>query len=87
MTAKQQKVVAEISGAIVVLNDADDNLEALKNELQDKYDSLSEAAQDGDKGQALQSEINAFDAIEPFSDDALAELESLDVALGELVSS
>jgi hypothetical protein len=87
MTAKQQKVIAEISGAIVVLNDADDNLEALKNELQDKYASLSEAAQDGDKGHALQSEINALAAIEPFTDDVLAELESLDEALVELVLS
>lgn len=85
MTAKQYKVIAEISGAVAVLNDADDNLEALKNELQDKYNRLSEKDQDGDKGQALQSEIDALDAIEPFSDDALAELKSLDEALSEWV--
>lgn len=45
------------------LNDAMAIIEEVKNELEEKFDSMSERSQEGEKGQELQEHIDTLDSV------------------------
>ena len=51
----------EIESAVSLINEAKSNLESVKDEEQEYFDSMSEAFQQDDRGQTVEQAINYLD--------------------------
>jgi uncharacterized protein YhaN len=60
MNKGQEKRIREAESK---LNEALAIIDEVKNELEEKYDSMSERTQEGDKGQELQEHIDTLDGV------------------------
>lgn len=67
----------ELQGIIDIIEEAQYDLEDIVDNLQDKYDSLSEASMYGDKGEQMEEEIDSLENACHNLEDTLAELCSL----------
>ena len=67
----------ELQGIIDTIEEAQYDLEDIVDNLQDKYDNLSEASMYGDKGEQMEEEIDSLENACHNLEDTLAELCSL----------
>lgn len=63
-----EKASKLLSDALTMINEAREIVEPIKDELEEKYDNMSERSQGSDNGQALQNHVeeltSAFECIE-----------------------
>ena len=74
------KIILELETLREQMDDIKSRIETLKDEEQEKFDNLTEALQQNEKGQAIEAATNAletaFDAIDGFDfDDITSSLE------------
>lgn len=65
----------KIERAISALDEQKQLMETLKGTLNEKLDGMSDAAREGDKGEAMQTAINALEEFEYSVDEAISKLE------------
>lgn len=67
----------ELQGIIDNIEEAQYDLENLIDDLQDKYDNLSEASMYGDKGEEMEEEIDSLENANATLGDVLKNMSSL----------
>jgi molecular chaperone GrpE (heat shock protein) len=78
---KVAKIWEELGGIQDALRVIQEDIEAIKDQEQEKYDNLSERAQEGEKGEALSSIIDSLESalgsIEESADSAGTAMDNL----------
>lgn len=72
--SKLHAMIEEIKGK---LEDANSEIETLKDEEQDYYDNMPESLQGGEKGEKAQSAIDALEEVNNSLDDIVGNLDDV----------
>jgi len=72
------EVVVKLTAAQEILDDAKNRIEFCRDDEQDAYDNLPESLQEGEKGDAMQENIDALD-------EAFYNLDEMSDTIGETI--